>query len=183
MSRHTCLIFLIAFLMLLSFVSALAPITVERQLPETVKAGDTIQVKLNMKFTGETPSGIIITEFIPEGWEITSALPAFTEFEGKISWLLYGEDVKNSSIIYELKVPENFSKPELIQGSWETLNTSELISGDGILIPKQETTTNGDKDKDKNEPPPADNTLYIIAGIVIIVLAIIIAVVVIKKKK
>ncbi len=175
------LIFLIGFLMLLSFVSALEPITVERKLPETAKAGETIQVTLNLEFIGDTPNGIIVTEFIPEGWEVTEALPAFTEFEGKASWLLYGEDVKNSSIVYELKVPENFSKPVLIQGSWETLSASELISGDQLIIPAKEETDTGDKDK--KEPQPADYTLYIIAGIIIIILAIIVAVIVMKKKK
>ena len=181
MSKSSAGLIIVLFLMLFSFASALEPITVERQMAETAKAGETIQVTLNLKFIGETPSGVIVTEFVPEGWEITGSLPAFTEFEGKVSWLLYGDDVKNSSIVYELKVPENFKQPQLIEGSWETLTESELISGDAMLIPKTEA---GDKDKEKDKTePPADYTLFILAGIVIIILAVIVAVVVIKKKK
>lgn len=180
MSKSNACLILIAFIMLFSFVSALEPITVERELPKTAEAGETIQVTLTMKFIGEIPSGIIITEIVPEGWEITGSLPAFTEFENNVSWLLYGDNIKNSSIIYELKVGETFNNPQMIQGHWETLTESELISGDKILIPKTEETKDNTKEK---ETAPQDYTILIIIGIGIIVLASIITVFAIKKKK
>ncbi len=175
MLKRACLI--LVLLVVSATVVSAEPVEVERILPESVNAGETVQVTLNMKFTGETPSGIIVTEFLPAGWKIKSSVPSFTEFQDKVSWLLYGDKVKNSSIKYEVEVPENFSEPQLMQGSWETINSSGIISGDQMLIPATEKKVL--IEDDIKEP---DYTMLIAAGIIIIVL-IAAAFVLTKKKK
>ncbi len=113
----------ILFLLLFStaFAQQLAPISVERKIEGTVKPGEIIEVKLSLKFRETAPSGIILTEFPPQGWEITGALPQGTKFKDKYSWLLYGNKVKDSTITYQLKAPQDFNKAVQLSGAWQTL--------------------------------------------------------------
>ncbi len=183
MSKLALRIILLLMVFLVIFSTAFAelqPINIKREIAETVKPGETIQLKINLKFIGEKPSGIIITEYLPQGWEITSALPKETKFKDKVSWLLYGEEVKDSTIVYELKAPSNLIEPVSLRGEWETLTEKGLIEGDMVVNITQESAPGPPA---PSIPPQQDNTMLYVGVAIIVVLLVIIVAVMLKKKK
>ncbi len=181
----------ILLVLLSGLAFALQPISVERNVGGAVEPGNTVQVKLRMKFVGEKPSGIIVTEYPPEGWEVTGTIPAATMFEGRVSWLLYGENVKDSELVYELKAPPSAAAAQFLNGSWETLSASDFIVGDSVVNiaeKEEQATPQAETKKDesasaKTPPAQAQNNTAIYIGAAVIVLLLILIAVALKKKK
>jgi len=164
-----------------SIFAELAPISVEREMASEILPGQTMQVKLHVAFIGEKPSGIIITENIPQGWEIKSSIPAATNFEGYSSWLIYGDNVKDSTIVYELKAPADFNDFAVLDGFWETLASSDKIQGTGIINLKKDPAA---PQQPQSQTQAQDNALlYAAAGIAVVVVLIIAFVLVSGRKK
>jgi hypothetical protein len=84
-------------------------VTGTRSLPATYTPGGTIEVTITIDVDeANVPNGVIVKEYIPDGWTPESATPNYSSFDsstGEIKWLLYGSDVKDRSITYTLSVP------------------------------------------------------------------------------
>ncbi len=157
------IIFSIVVLMLVSVISA-QEISVTRSVPQ-IGAGERFTVSLSINVQSGDPSGLIISETIPEGWEITSADGDCNINKDKrlIKCLTYGENIQKT-LNYQLQAPSEKAQPAVVTGDWKTLTESGQITGDSFLdIAEVET------------PPTTDNTLLLaIAAIVVIIIAIII---------
>jgi len=181
--ENSVLAIFIAMVFISGLAFALSPISVERDMPSGAAPGEKTTVELKLSFVGEKPNGIIVTEFIPPGWEVTGSLPAATKFDGKISWVLYGDKVKNSTISYELKAPQQFESA-IINGSWETLTAKGVIAGNNSVTFKeaQKQQQQAAAPKSAAAPTAPDNTLLYVGGaIILILLAIGIAFFILKK--
>lgn len=87
-----------------------------RKLPKFALAGSDIEVKIRIDINeSQPPNGLIVNEYIPEGWEVVSASPQPNNCTpgdlnnpctGKISWLFYGSDVIDTIINYTVHVPD-----------------------------------------------------------------------------
>ncbi len=174
---------LAVFLIMLCAValSDLAPISTQRSVASELAAGEKLSVEVNLKFIGEKPSGIIVTEYIPAGWEVTSSVPAASKFDGKISWVLYGEKVKNAALVYEIKSPANFSKEVLLRGNWETITSSGITAGDNSIRPAKSAQLPAQQGTQAGEVAKTDNTLLYVGGGIILLLVIIIGILVMGK--
>lgn len=161
------LILVICTLFLASLVyGQVGDVEVTRELPDSVQPNQNVEVKLNIKLTGEAPSGLILEEELPEGWEIVDDAGGVLR-KGKFAFLLYGGDVQEKTITYTLKSPADLTQDSSIMGAWQTLLTGGMIEGDILLV--------------AGEPTGADSTLImIIIGAVVVVALIAIF---LKKKK
>lgn len=111
-------------------------IEVKRELPVSVQPDQNVEIKLNIKITGEVPSGLIIGEEVPKGWEISSPAGGVLR-EGRLSFLIYGNDVKDKTLVYTLKSPKDLKKNTLMVGAWETVLAHDMIQGDNLLVLEQ----------------------------------------------
>lgn len=66
--------------------------------------GDEADIVLSVNIGDSPPNGLIVKEYIPEGWEVTESNLAynFDPSTGEIKWLLYGGNVKNTGISYKI---------------------------------------------------------------------------------
>lgn len=174
---------LVALLLSTIVFAELAPIRVERQVTADAKPGQTVQVKLLMKFVGDKPSGIIVNEYLPKGWELAGAVPSATSFEDRVSWVVYGGDI-DKPIVYELKAPNDTSKLGTMHGTWETVTESGVIEGDIVVNFEQEKKQ--ETQQQVAQPPAAqarqDNTILYVGGAIVVLLLIVIVLQVRKKK-
>jgi len=157
------IILIICTIFLVSFVSGQAEVT--RELPDTVLPGQDIEVKLNIKLTGDAPNGLIIEEELPAEWEIVEAAGGI-EREGRFAFLLYGSNVQDKTITYILKAPEDLTQSASITGAWQTISTGGMVEGDVLFI--------------LGEPTGINITLFIIIGALVIIGLVIYL---LKKKK
>lgn len=126
------LTFLIIFCLIISPLSA-DNISLERILPDNVDAGGEIEVILILNLSGnEKPTGIIIKEYIPEGWRTKNQTPMGYSFskDEKVTWLLYGDMIMEGRLKYVLQIPENATGDYIIKGEVVTLAETYEISGD-----------------------------------------------------
>jgi len=166
----------LAVLIMASLASA---VTVERVIDETVEAGNTIDIQINIDLDGDSPSSLIVTEEIPTGWEVVNSNPKATAFDNHIKWLLYGNKLKQStSVKYTLKAPANFSEVQTLKGQWKTLTDTGSVTGATAIA---ETPAGAGGPPITPPQTPSDNTL-LIAGVVVLII-IVVAVYFVKKKK
>jgi hypothetical protein len=146
-------------------------ISVKRDIKEDfVNPNQEIEIELLINFDNE-PSSLIVTEIIEPGWEIISSTPNANSFDGKVKWLLYGNNLYDGmKLKYKLKVPADFSEYHMLEGNWKTLTSNGFIEGDIVI--NQEIIV----EKEIN-----NNLLFIIIGVVLIILIIVILI--FKKKK
>lgn len=172
------------FLVLLAlFPLAGASLTVERTIEGAVESDGTVDVLLKLKLRDANVDSVIITEQLPEGWELVEASPTASDFgNGKFKWLLYDSPMRDRTFSYTLKAPPDFSQPVLVSGDWRVLEEIGLIEGDAVLQPKPIEPEQPPVQPPVSPQPPADYTLIIIAGFVLIVLAVIVVVFVLRKK-
>ena len=83
------------------FVVALSPglAAVERDLPASANTGSCIDVELNL--SAEGVSVIVLDEYVPSGWNISSSSPAYASFSygtGKATWALEGSQAVSYSV-------------------------------------------------------------------------------------
>lgn len=99
-----------------------ADVTVERELSSTVSAGSHLDVTLSMDVNeSNKPTGVIITEIVPEGWTVTS---------GEVEWVFNGPDVKDRTIEYTVLVPPDAEGKYPFRGWWNITGDSGMIIGD-----------------------------------------------------
>lgn len=172
--------------MLANFVTA---ISVERSIEGKVLSGEEIKIEIAIELEYAEPSSMIVTEEIPEGWEVVNSLPNVNEFEGTIKWLLYGSKLKDSmKLRYTLKAPADFEETVSLSGQWQTLTEKAVVTGEKDIM-KAEPAPVEPQEPDEpmviDEPEveeAQDYTLYILGAIVLIVLIGAVAFVLKKKK-
>jgi hypothetical protein len=169
------ILFIFALTIMFSSI-AFAEISVERKT-EAVLPGEETEITLTIGLGGEEPSSLIITEDIPDGWELVEE-GSGTQFGSKLKFLLYDVTLKDGKkVTYSLKAPQNFSLAQAVFGQWKTLEASGIVEGDGVIKLAQ------------SEPEPVpepeqqgfDMNLLIIGGIAVVIILLIMLV--LKKKK
>jgi len=83
-----------------------------RALPSTAEANGTLTGVLKLVFPNESgkPNSVIIKEYIPLGWTLSSSSPPAGDFDsqlGEIRWLLYGDEVYSRNLTYVTRAAEN----------------------------------------------------------------------------
>jgi len=118
-------------LLILSISAVSAQVTVTRDLPDSAKVGDEITVTLTITIGSEKPAGAIIEEGIPDGASYVSSSPEATLSEGKLKWAFYGDQQKDMTVEYTLKVGKAGKLD--FGGAVKTLLGNENIGGDSEL--------------------------------------------------
>ena len=87
-------------------------INATRTLPEAAtNPGKTITV--NLEFILNAPiTGIIISEHVPTGWNVTDTAPTASFYNGEVKWILYGSSLISQNLSYEVEVPTDESVGE-----------------------------------------------------------------------
>jgi len=122
--------------------------TVSRDLPATVSAGDSFTVSLSISVNeSNKPNGVIISENVPSGWNVTSSSPAhdvFNSSTGEVKWLLWplGTPVGDIIINYTFHVPSNAtsgiyvsSGTVYIRGNNASIGGDSTVTVPGCFIP------------------------------------------------
>lgn len=95
--------------------TALAQVSGSRNLPACYNSGSSITIGLDLEVDeANKPNGVIIKEYVPIGWEVTSSNPSYDSFNeatGEVKWLFYGADVTDGGmdISYTINVPGDAS--------------------------------------------------------------------------
>jgi len=84
------------------FTLAVSPglATVERDLPTSTSVDSCIDVELNLS-DGDGVSVIVLDEYVPSGWNISSSSPAYASFSygsGKATWVLEGSQAVSYTV-------------------------------------------------------------------------------------
>lgn len=87
-------------------------VSVTRILPPTAQPNSNLIVSLNLVILNESskPSGVIIKEYVPKQWNLTSSNPNRDDFDsetGEIRWLLFGDTFYTRNLTYTISVPSN----------------------------------------------------------------------------
>ncbi len=64
-----------------------------------------VDVVLSVNVVDKAPNGLIVKEYIPEGWDILESTPAHKNIDsvsGEVTWLFIGARVKNVQIYYRI---------------------------------------------------------------------------------
>jgi len=105
---------------LATIVAHAATITIARDLPEYASTPGEVEVSVSIQIEGQGPNGIIIKEFVPQGWQIVESNPSHTFFDpatGEISWVLFGTAAAQSATItYCLQIPVAEVKDQTVHG-------------------------------------------------------------------
>jgi len=131
------------FLLLLlgnACLSGSQTLTATRVVPLAYQPGNTLQIKLDLD-VDETnlPDGVIVTEYIPTGWNLLSASPEASRFlpeNGEIKWEFH-EEISDTSldISYVVQVPVEETGARQFQGKVRWIDAASMqyetaISGD-----------------------------------------------------
>ncbi|MCM8769924.1 MAG: hypothetical protein NC911_09740 [Candidatus Omnitrophica bacterium] len=137
---NKCLPVCLAFVCLFSAFCFGQSITARRALPIAYEPGGTLQVQLNLEVDeANLPSGVIVTEFVPVGWNLFSSNPAHSRFiseTGEIKWEFH-EIISDTSmdITYVVQIPQAATGAKEFQGTVRWIDASGFqyensISGD-----------------------------------------------------
>jgi len=101
-----------------------APVFVTRKIKPLPGGGNQVILTITI---GETISGLIVTEEIPENYTIYSATPNYAKKVNQAhKWLFYGTSVPSQQIVYEVKGRGSGN----ISGSFTSSRGSGIITGD-----------------------------------------------------
>lgn len=103
-----------------------------RILPDSCSPGGIITVRINV-IPANQISGVIITEKIPEGWELVKSDPQFSRIEQNsvYKWLQWSQQVAPFTIVYQLRIPETAKGKFVFEGKLTTLREGDVpIAGD-----------------------------------------------------
>ena len=105
---------------LIMTVAHAATITIARDLPEYASTPGEVEVSVSIQIEEQGPNGIIVKEFVPQGWQIVGSNPSHTLFDpitGEVSWVLFGSAAAQSATIrYCLQIPVAEVKDQTFQG-------------------------------------------------------------------
>lgn len=135
-------VFIALAFVLLASIAAAEEVSITRSIPQITSPNQEFKVSLHIEVTGADPSGLIISETIPEGWQIVGAQSScIVNNETRlIKCVLYGD--LGTPLAYTLKSPQSKGAPEaVILGEWKTLTASGQVKGGLLKIaePEQET--------------------------------------------
>lgn len=133
-------------------------ITVNRLLPEPIMRGNTFTATLKVGVDAkgmQAPSGLIIKEYIPLGWNLTTSTPTANSFNfatGEIRWVITNPTgITNMTVYYTLRVPDTevINSSKTFNGTFlytfEDLDITKNITGNSVVTVK---TVPGDDDGD-----------------------------------
>ncbi len=87
-------------------------VTVSRDLPASGSPGGSVNVMLSIVRGDNPPNLVIIYEYVPPGWSVTSTSPTYITYNsttGEIKWVLWGSDFVTKNITYTVEIPANAS--------------------------------------------------------------------------
>ena len=102
---------LIAVLML-SGMAVAETVTVTRDLPASGSPSGSADVTLSLVKGDNPPNSVIIYEYVPSGWSVTSSDPTYSLYNsstGEIKWVLWGGDFITRDITYTAGIPADAS--------------------------------------------------------------------------
>lgn len=101
------LFFVGIFFILFSQIAFAESVAVEREMPSKIKAGNIFEVTIKATVDPQNaPSGYVVTEYYPAGFEIINGGDTVNPTERKITWLVYGKPAGNIEVEYALKANE-----------------------------------------------------------------------------
>ncbi len=109
-----------------------------RVIPGSCKAGDTVIIKINVSPANQI-SGVIVTEKIPDGWELIKSDPQFSRVEsGNVyKWLQWAQQVAPFVIVYQVRIPETAKGKFTFEGKLTTFREGDIsITGDSEITVK-----------------------------------------------
>lgn len=80
-----------------------------------------INVKLSINIATTPPNGLIVSEFIPKGWNLLDSSQPYKNFNsstGEIKWLFMGGKVGTMEINYRVKKMDAISEEALFHGTY-----------------------------------------------------------------
>lgn len=114
-----------------------SPVVASRTLPEgCVENGSVLDVEIQVTVSGEAPSGLIIKERIPDGWNLSEATWNGSTFtptlqDGEYKWLFgVGIPVESGILRYKLGVDGIAGETSGLTGSLVFGDSTEAILGD-----------------------------------------------------
>jgi len=179
---------LLAAVFALAVISAAAyaeEISVARGVPSAIALSQQFDVSLGVALNGNDPSGIIITEEIPEGWEIIGSDDCVVNEEQRIvKCLAYGENI-TAVMKYRLRAPaQKPAETAAITGTWKTLTSEGNVGGGALdIIGQAQPEENG---QPPAETPAGEDNFLLLAGIgiaAILLVALIAIVLVLGRRK
>jgi len=88
-------------------------------------AGDIVREELNVTLSisinGGTPNGLIVREYIPEGWEVLESTLPYRNYDpatGEVKWLLMGQDIRSMEITYKIGKKETSAAEASFHGNY-----------------------------------------------------------------
>jgi len=125
---------LLQLLLLLIFLSqnAFGSLSIVRELPAQVRAGENLTVIL--KVSGRAEGGVVVREALPSGWEVVNASPSgyFSPNQSILKWVF--PRVIPEEISYTLRVPAQAEGKYRINGSWLSLKGGGEIPASELTV-------------------------------------------------
>ncbi|MFH1098041.1 MAG: PEGA domain-containing protein [Candidatus Desantisbacteria bacterium] len=138
-------------------------VTASRELPSIAFKGTLTKVSIVINVDeSNKPNGLIVKDYVPSGWIVTSSNPGYTNFAsstGEVKWIFAGNDVVDGTITYYVQMPDNevfgtktFSG-EIIHNDPDGNPVISEIMGDRIVVVDRvhEADTNWDGKIDDSE--------------------------------
>ncbi len=87
-------------------------LSVTRILPSTAQPNSNLTISLSLVILNESnkPNSVIIKDYAPTGWNLTSSNPSRDDFNsgtGEIRWLLYSTALYTRNLTYTIFIPSN----------------------------------------------------------------------------
>jgi len=174
--KKVCIIF-VGFILAIFAIqaTALAQVSGSRDLPDCYYPGSPITTELDLEVDeANTPNGVIIKEYIPTGWEITSTYPSYNSFnaaKGELKWLFYGAAVTDTDmdISYTLSVPQDANGFYSFKGNilFNDSNGDPVtmdIAGEGNISDIEETITKPGAPSGETHPTVGEAYAYTTTG-------------------
>jgi hypothetical protein len=100
-----------------------------------------IEISLSINIASNPPNGLIVKEYIPEGWNPVDSMPAYRNFDpasGEMKWLFVGIDVRTMEISYKVVRRETTTVEASFRGTYLYKNakgehiTRQIDSANGL---------------------------------------------------
>ena len=116
---------------------------------QAIATGDVFIVVLHVEVDeGLVPSGLIIRETVPDGFEVDET-GEFTQDGNDMKLLLFGDSVEDQDVSYSVKATASVTDPAAWVGTWQTETDSGDTGGQKTLPPTAaECATGADTDCD-----------------------------------
>lgn len=144
-------------LFLMAPLTAAAPqITVDRDLPAQAEKGQMVSASLEMNVNESDPPPLVaLREFVPFGWEASNISHSgyFLSSAWEIRWAFFAGDVVDSTITYNLHIPQDASGEYTINGSI-VIPEGTTLRNSKIMISSQDISSSSSGGGGGGGPPP-----------------------------